>query len=103
MWMANGYGLALLTRVLGGNFQLMAHGGNFLNIVEERHVAEGAGHTGVLRRVVGEGCGSGAAVDEEELVIAKDGHEFGHQLRIGCGERALMIVDAGGKGDGVEH
>jgi len=86
MRMANGYGLPLLMRILGSDFQLMANGGNFLNIIKERHVAEGAGDTGVFGCVVSDGGGGGAAVDEKELVIAKNGHELGHELRIRSGE-----------------
>ena len=99
--MADGYGLAPLMRILSGNFQLMAYGRDFLNIIKERYIAKGTGHAGVLRRIISDRSRGGAAVNKEELVIAEDGHEFGHQLRIGGCEGALMVVHACRKGNGV--
>ena len=103
MGMANGYGLPFLVRIFGGDFELMADGGDFLDIIEERNVAKGAGHTGVLGRVERHGGSGGAAVDEEELVIAEHGHEFGHQVGVGSGQRALMIIYASGIRHGAQH
>lgn len=103
MGMTDGYCLASLMRVFGGNFQLTAHGGYFLNIIEKRNVTKGAGHASVLCRIISHRSGSGATVNKEELVIAKHGHEVGHQLRIGRRERALMVVHSGRKRNSVEH
>ena len=86
MRMADGYGLSLLMRILGSDFQLMANSGNVLNIIEERHISKGARDTGVFSCVVSDGGGGGAAVDEKELMIAKNGHELGHELRIRSGK-----------------
>lgn len=62
-----------------------ADGGDGLHIVEKRHVAECRAYAEMLRGVVGDGSGGGAAVDVEEFAIAQHGHEFGHQFFVAGG------------------
>lgn len=103
MRMANGNGLFFFVCILEGEFQLTADCADLLNIIEKRHIAEGARNASSLSAIEGDGGGGGAAVDEEEMAMAENGHEFGHQLGIGSGERALMIVHPDGVGHGREH
>lgn len=74
MGMAYGDGLSLLPGVANGQLPLSANRGSILNIIEERHVAEGAAGAGALRGVIGDRRGSGAAIDEEKIATAKQGH-----------------------------
>ena len=101
--MADGDGLTLFVRVAQGELQLLANGRDLLDIIQKRNIAEGAGNAGVLRGVIGEGGGGGAAVNEEQVVLAQNGHEIGHQRAIGGGQGALMVVDTNGVGDVLQH
>ena len=40
---------------------------------------------------------------KNSLMLLEQGHELAHQLRIGSGERALMIVHSRGVGHGAQH
>ena len=101
--MANGDGLAFFPGVLGSEVELTANRSGFLHIIEKRNVAKRAGNAREFGGVIGDrGCG-GAAVDEEEIVIAEKRHEFGHEPRVGGGEGALMIIDARDVGHVDQH
>ena len=100
---ADGDGFPFFLGVFEGKRQLVADGAHIANVVKERHVA-GSGVDAVgARGVEGDGGGGGAAVDEEEIAAAEQRHQFIHELGVGSGERALMIVDAGGVRNGGEH
>src|SRR5208337_2023568 len=103
MRVANGYGLALLSRIFCGKIQLTADGADFLNVIEKGNVAEGASDAGRLRGFVGDRGGGGAAVYEEKSTCAKQRHEFSHELWIASGTRALMIVHSRGVRHGAQH
>ena len=100
---SDGDGLAFFAGIFGGEIQMVPDGAVFLNIIEERNVAEGARYAGGLGCVISDRGGGGAAVNEEKIVSAKKRHEPGHEPRIGSGERALMIVDARGVGHAGQH
>ena len=101
--MADGHGFLFFARLLNSKLDLAANRGDLLNIIEKRHIAESAGHTGGLGAIVGDGGRGGAAVNEEKMVGAEKGHKFGHEARIGSGERTLMIVDTDRRGHALEH
>ena len=101
--MADGNGFVFFARLFEGKLNLAANGGDLLNIIEKRHISESAGHTGGLGAIVGDGSGGGAAVNKEKMVGAEKGHKFGHEARIGSGERTLMIVDTNRRGHAFEH
>ena len=101
--MADGNGFALFPGAVNGQFQLASNGAGFLHIIEERHVAEGARHAIVFSSVEGDCRRARAAIDEEKVALAKQGHKFGHERRIGSGERALVIVHADGMRNAAEH
>ena len=81
--MADGDGLALFLCFAQGELQLLANRRDLLYIIQKRNITVGAGHAGVLRGVIGEGGGGGAAVNEEQIMLAQNGHEIGHQRAIG--------------------
>ncbi len=83
MWMADGHRMTFFVSIPGGYFQLAADRANILNIIEERHVAESARYMGSLRGVVRDSGRGGAAIDEEELMGAKQRHELAHEVSIG--------------------
>jgi len=103
MGMTDGDSFAFFLGVAQGELQLLANGRNLLDIIQKRDIAESAANAGVLRGVVGEGGGGGAAVNEEQVVLAQNGHEIGHQRAIGGGQRALVIVDADDVGNVLQH
>src|SRR5271167_4461767 len=91
--MANGNRLALIPCILRRQLQLAADCPPFLDIIEKRNVAETRSDSCRLRRMVSHGSGGGTAVDEEEMMRPENRHELGHQLRVRCSERSLMVVD----------
>jgi len=101
--MADGNGFVFFARLLESKLELAANRRDLLNIIEKRHIAESAGHTGGLGAIVGDGGGGGAAVNEEKMVSAEKGHEFGHEVRVRGSERTLMIIDADRRGHALEH
>lgn len=96
--MADRNGLIFFARFAQCKAKLAADGADFRNIIEKRNIARRSGDTGAARGIERDGCGGGATVDVKELVIAEHGHEFVHQLDVGGGFRALVIVDAGDAG-----
>ena len=103
MRMPNGDSFAFFLGAANGEFQLASNGASFLNIIEEWDVAESARDAVALSGVEGNGCGRGAAIDEEKVPLAKQRHKCRHERGIGSGERALVIVDANGMGNAAEH
>ena len=101
--MADGDGLAFFLGVAQGELQLLANGRDLLDIIQKRNIAEGAGNAGVLRGVIGDRGGGGAAVDEEQVTLTQNDHEIGHQRAIGGGQGALMVVDTDSVGDVLQH
>ena len=101
--MADGDGLALFLGFAQGELQLLANRRDLLDIIQKRNITVGAGNAGVLRGVIGEGGGGGAAVNEEQITLAQNGHEIGHQRAIGGGQGTLMVVDTDGVGDVLQH
>jgi hypothetical protein len=103
MRMADGDGLAFLLGVVERKLELLANRGKFLDIIEKRNIAVGAAQAGVLRGVIGDGSGGGAAVNEEEIALTKDGHKVGHERTVGRGTGALVVIDANCVGDVLQH
>ena len=82
---SDGHGFPLLLGPVNGKFQLAANGASLLNIIEERHIAESAWNPVLTSGTESDGCRGGAAIDEEEVPLAKKGHEFRHEGGIGSG------------------
>jgi hypothetical protein len=101
--MADGDGLAPFLSVAQGELQLPADGGDLLHIIQKRNIAESATNAGVLRSIVSERGGGGAAVNEEQIAPTQNDHEVGHQWAIGGGQGALMVVDTDSIGDVLQH
>ena len=101
--MADGDGLAFFLGVAQSKLELLANRGNFLDIIEKRNIAVGAAKAGILRGVIGDGSGGGAAVNKEEIALTKDGHEVGHKWTVGRGTGALVVIDANRIGDVLQH
>ena len=103
MGMADGDGLALFLGVAQGELQLLANGGDLFHIIQKRDIAESAANAGALRSVVRDRGGGGAAVNEEQVARAQNGHEVGHQRTFGGGQGTLMVVDTDDVGDVLQH
>ena len=103
MRMADGDGLAFFLGIAERELKLLANRGNFLDIIEKRNIAVGAAKAGVLRGVIGHCRGGRATVNEEEIVLAKDGHKVGHERTVGCGQRSLVVIDSNSVGDVLQH
>ena len=56
-----------------------------------------------LRRIEGHRGGGRAAVHVKEIKAAKRRHQFIHQRRIGCRLRTLVIIDAHGVRNRLDH
>jgi len=100
--MADGDGGAVAFGVAGGKFELLQNRHGSLDVIEE-NFARGGADSGALGGVESDSGGGGAAVDEEKIAAVKRVHEFGHELRIGGGERAFVIVDADGVRNARKH
>ena len=103
MRVSDGNAFAPLLRITNGQFKLFANCRDIANIIEKGNIAEGRRDPGRLRGLVGDCGGSGAAVDEKEIALAEQGHQFGHHAWVRGDERALMVIDAGDVRDGLEH
>jgi hypothetical protein len=101
--MADGDSLTLFLGVAKGELQVLANGRDLLDIIQKGNIAGSAANAGALRGVIGDRGGGGAAVDEEQVVLAQNGHEIGHQRAIGGGQGTLMVVDTDGVGDVLQH
>jgi len=55
-------------------WSMLSHHRAFRDIIEKRNIAKSGAHAEALRRVIGNGGGSGTAVDVEELAIAQHRH-----------------------------
>jgi hypothetical protein len=83
--MANGNGFSFFLRATKSQLELLAHRGNFRDIVEERDAPKAGADSQSLRGVVSDGSGGGAAVHVEEIPFLKDGHQLFHERGIGGG------------------
>ena len=97
--MPDGNGFTLFASAAEGQLQLLADSRDFGHIIEEWDIPEAGADSEFLRRFKRHGGRSRAAIDVEEMPVAQDRHELGHELRIGGGLRTLVIVDAGYTGN----
>jgi len=103
MRVSDGNAFTPLLGITNGQLKLLADCRDIANIIEKRDIAKGRGDACRLRRLVGDRGGSGAAVDEKEIALTKQGHQFGHHAWVRGNERALMVIDARDVRDGLEH
>src|SRR5258707_1904506 len=98
MRMTDGNCSPLLWRVAQRKRKLLANGCRIGRIIEKRNVAVGGGYPHLARGVVSHGGGGRAAIHEEEVVLVEYRHEGGHEMEIGGGFGALVVVGADGVG-----
>ena len=100
--MADGDGGAVADGVARGEVELAKNCIVRFDVVEENFARCGT-HAGAFSGIEGDGGGGGAAVDEEKIAATQRVHQFGHELRIGGGERTFVIVDADSVRNVGEH
>src|SRR5438270_9476037 len=97
--MADGYGFSLFPRATQSQSELLTNRAHFLDVIEKRNIAKRRRHPRTLRRFVSDGGRCRATVNVKEMIVAEHRHQLAHQVGIGSGFRALMVVDADGPGN----
>ena len=92
-------GLALFASAAQRQLQLLAHGRDLRDIIEERNVSKGGANPEALCGIKSYCRRCSPAIHIEEMPVAQDRHEFIHERGIGSGLRTLMIIDAYRAGD----
>src|SRR5579859_3800970 len=101
--MSDGDGLSLCARAAKSQVKLLAHRGDFINVIKEGDIPEGGADAQALCAIVGDRRGGGSAIHVEEIPSLKYRHQLFHESGIGGGLGALMVVDAGGIGNASHH